>query len=125
MGSFRGRRDEVKLNIRVNGMRNRPLSPSRSIQENVTGCLQKYVVLKYEISRKYLKFKINNIVLQIILREHNFDFHHRTGETCPAKPTCPDWPGVAASCRVNNFSSEQLGLWWIDGGNTNIADRGG
>jgi hypothetical protein len=24
---------------------------------------------------------------------------------------------------MNNFSSEQLGIWWIGGGNGNIADR--
>jgi hypothetical protein len=35
----------------------------------------------------------------------------------------PDWRGAAAFCRVNNFSSEQLGIWWIGGGNTNTADK--
>jgi hypothetical protein len=51
-------------------------------------------------------------VLQIISRKHNVDFHHSKGETWPAKPACPDGPGAPASCRVNNFSSEQLGICW-------------
>jgi hypothetical protein len=65
------------MNMRINGMRNRLSKPRRSINKNLTGCLQRYVVLGYEKNRKYLEFKINNIVLQIIAREHNFDFHRR------------------------------------------------
>jgi hypothetical protein len=58
-------------------MRNRPSEPRRSISENQIACLQRYIVLGYERKRRYSKFKINNIVLQIILREYNFDFHQR------------------------------------------------
>jgi hypothetical protein len=105
---------EVNMNVIINGMRNRLSKPRRSIKENLTGCLQRYVVLGYERNRKYLKFKINNIVLQIIPRGQafDFDFHHRTGEICPAKRRPPDWPRAPTFCRVNNFSSEQLLIWW-------------
>jgi hypothetical protein len=111
------------MNVMANGMRNRLSKPRWSLNENLTGCWQRNVVLGYERNHKVLNFTTNNTVLQIIPSEHNFDFHfhHRTGETCPAKPTCSDGPGGVASYRVNNFSSEQLGIWWIGGGNTNIA----
>jgi hypothetical protein len=58
-------------------------------------------VLVCSCNRHFLCFsdlKINDIVLQIIPREHDFDFRHRTGETGPAKLTCPDSPGPTASC---------------------------
>jgi hypothetical protein len=112
------------MNVIINGMRNRPSKPRRSINDNLTGCLERYAVLGYERKRKYLKFKINNIVLRIIPREHNFDFHfhYRTGETIRAKPTCPNWPGALAFYRVNNFSLEQFRIWVFGGGNTNIED---
>jgi hypothetical protein len=107
----------------IKEMRNQLSKPRRSISEDLTVCSQRYLVLGYERKRKYLKFKINNIVLQIIAREHIFDFHHRTGETCPAKRMSPDWAGALVFSRVNNFSSEELSIWWIGGGNTNTADR--
>jgi hypothetical protein len=78
-------------------MRNQPSNPRQSTTDNLTGCLQRYVAFGYERNGKYLDFKINNIVLQIIAREHNFDFHHRKGETCPAKPP------IGRACGVNRW----------------------
>jgi hypothetical protein len=51
------------MNVRANGMRNRSLNTWRSTNENLTGCLQRYVVLRYERKWKYLKFKISSIML--------------------------------------------------------------
>jgi hypothetical protein len=39
---------EVNMNVIMNGMRNRLSNPWRSIKENLTGCLDRYVVLGYE-----------------------------------------------------------------------------
>jgi hypothetical protein len=57
------------------GMINRLSKWRGSIDKNLTGCLQRYVVLQYERTIKYLILNTNNIVLQIISSEHNFDFH--------------------------------------------------
>jgi hypothetical protein len=51
---------------------------------------------------------INNLMLQIIAREHHFDFHHRTGEIWQSSVKCPGLPGASKSCRMNHFSFEQL-----------------
>jgi hypothetical protein len=96
------------MNIMAKGMINQLSKPRAPINENLTGCLQRSVVLGCKRKRKYLIFKTNSIVSQIILREHNFDFHHRTGEACRAKPTCSDCPSPSTSCYSNNFSFEQL-----------------
>jgi hypothetical protein len=37
---------------------------------------------------------INNMILQIISRDHNFDLHHRTGETWRAIVKCPSNLGL-------------------------------
>jgi hypothetical protein len=78
-----------------------------SIDKNLTGCLQRYVVLQYERMIKYLILNTNNIVLQIIPSEHNFDFHRRRGEICPTNPTCLDRPACRhlvawITCRWSN-----------------------
>jgi hypothetical protein len=41
--------------------------------------LQRCVILEYESNPNDLFMNINNKALQIIPREHNFDFHQRTG----------------------------------------------
>jgi hypothetical protein len=71
---------DVNMNIMAKGMWNRLSKPCASVNENLTRCLQRYVVLGYERKRKYLFFNPNNTVLRAIPRKHNFDFHRRTGE---------------------------------------------
>jgi hypothetical protein len=51
---------------------------------------------------------INNTVFRIILRGHNFDFHHRTGGIWRPSVKCPGRPGALKSCRMNNFFFEEL-----------------
>jgi hypothetical protein len=76
---------EVSANIKVNGMRIWLSSPCDTIDENLTECLQKYLLLGYERKLKYLTLNANHNVLVIIPREHNSGFHHRTGGTCRAR----------------------------------------
>jgi hypothetical protein len=76
------------MEVIVMGMRNRLFKPHAPIGENLTGCLQRYVVLQYERTIKYLILNANNIALQIIFSEHLFDFHHIPGEMCRINPTC-------------------------------------
>jgi hypothetical protein len=64
---------EIAVNIRANGMRNRLIKPGERIVENLTGCFERYVVRGSERSCKYLFLNINNMVLQIIPKQHNFD----------------------------------------------------
>jgi hypothetical protein len=60
-------------------MRNRLSKRGESIDKNLTGCLQRYGVLQYERMIKYFISNINNVVLQIIASERDFDFDfHRT-----------------------------------------------
>jgi hypothetical protein len=66
---------EVAMKIIGKGTNNHLSKPRGSIRENLTRCLQKYVLLGYERDRKYLNFKTNNRVLQAILRVNIFDFH--------------------------------------------------
>jgi hypothetical protein len=56
-------------------MRNRLSNRGESIDKNLTGCLQRYLVLQYERMIKYLILNTNNAAFEIILREHDFDFH--------------------------------------------------
>jgi hypothetical protein len=56
-------------------------------------------------------WNINNMVLRIISREHNFDFHHRTGEIWRSSARCPGRPGASKSCCRNNFSFEELDVY--------------
>jgi hypothetical protein len=53
---------------------------------------------------------INNMVLQIILREYNFDPYHRTGQIWRSNVKCPGRPGASKPCRRNNLFFEQLGV---------------
>jgi formamidopyrimidine-DNA glycosylase len=49
------------------------------IDKNLTERLQRYVILQYERTGKYLILNINNIALQVMLSEHHFDFDfHQT-----------------------------------------------
>jgi hypothetical protein len=59
----------------VMGMKNRLSKRPVGIDKNLTGWLQRYVVLQYERMIKYLILNTNNVALQIILSEHIFDFH--------------------------------------------------
>jgi hypothetical protein len=55
---------------------------------------------------------MNNLVLQIIPREHNFDFHRTTGETWRAGMTCSDQPRpLMFSRRKNDVFLKQPGVW--------------
>jgi hypothetical protein len=49
-------------------MRNRLLNPHETIDENLTECLEKHVILGYERKRKYLISNTYGIVLQTISR---------------------------------------------------------
>jgi hypothetical protein len=71
---------KVNINVMAMGMRNRLSKRRGGIDGNLTGCLQGYVVLQYERTIKYLILNTNNIVLQIIPGEHNFDFHRTDRE---------------------------------------------
>jgi hypothetical protein len=55
-------------------MKNQLSKRDKSIEKNLTGCLQRYVVLQYERMIKYLILNINNVMFQRIVREHNSDF---------------------------------------------------
>jgi hypothetical protein len=55
-------------------------------------------------------WNINNMALGIIPREHNFDFHHRTGESWRLSVKCSGRPGASKSYRKNNLSFEQLDI---------------
>jgi hypothetical protein len=81
---------KVALNVIAMGMRDRLFKRRQSIDENMTGCLQRYVIFQHERTMKYLISNTNNIVLQIIPRKHDFDFHCRRGEICRTNP--PDKP---------------------------------
>jgi hypothetical protein len=83
---------QVNLNVMVMGMRNRLWKRRGSIGKNLTGCLQRYVFLQYERMIKYLILNTNNIVLQIIPRENNFDSHRRPREMCRTNSTRFDSP---------------------------------
>jgi hypothetical protein len=65
------------MNVMVMGMKNRLSKPRTSTDKNITGWLQRYVVLQYERMIQYLILNTNNIVLQMIPSEHDFDFHRR------------------------------------------------
>jgi hypothetical protein len=54
--------------------------PPGSINENLTECLQRYVALEYERNGIHLASNINNLVVEILVKEHKFEFRHRTGE---------------------------------------------
>jgi hypothetical protein len=71
---------KVNLNIRCKGTRNRWFKWGRPIDENLTRCLQRYLSLDMEENETISILNINNTVLLIIPRKHNFDFHHRTRE---------------------------------------------
>jgi hypothetical protein len=57
---------------------------------------------------------MNNMILRIIPREYDFDFHDRTGEIWRSSVKCPRLPGASKSYRGNNFflsnwmSSEEI-----------------
>jgi hypothetical protein len=66
---------QVAINITAKGTRNRWSKTLGPINENLTPCLQRYVVPGYESNRNDLFMNINNKMLQIIPMEHNFNFH--------------------------------------------------
>jgi hypothetical protein len=78
------------MNIVAKGMTNWSAKRRQSIQGNLTRCLQRNVVFGYERMKKYSISNTNNIMLQIILKQHNFDFHgrrERLGEAEQRVPT--------------------------------------
>jgi hypothetical protein len=78
---------KANVNVGAMGMRNRLSKRGGPIDENLRGCFQRHVVLRYERTIKYLILNTNNIVLQIISSEHNFDFLRSPGEMCGTNPT--------------------------------------
>jgi hypothetical protein len=71
----------------VMGMRNRLAKPHEWIHKNPTGCLQKYVVLQYERIIKHFILNTNDVLSQIIAKEHNFEFHRTSREICAIGPS--------------------------------------
>jgi hypothetical protein len=67
----------VVIKIIGKGPSNRLSKPDGLTDENLTGCLQRYTFLGYESDRKRSSFQTNNVVLQMIPRENNCDFHER------------------------------------------------
>jgi hypothetical protein len=103
---------KVTMNIILQRKSYRMCKPCIWINENLTGCLQRFVVLGYERIIKDLISNTNNNVLQIIFSEHNCDFHRRTGETWRTRVTCPDQLWASKVCRTNNFPLEESNVWW-------------
>jgi hypothetical protein len=68
---------EVNVNIKINRMRNGPSKPCGPNTENLTGCLQRYVVLGYGRKRKKctLHSKQQGVINDFQVAE--FDFHQR------------------------------------------------
>jgi hypothetical protein len=64
-------------------------------------------------------WNINNMVLRIILREHNCDFHHRTGGMWRSSVRCSSRLGASKSCRRNNLS---LSNWMFTEEISNISN---
>jgi hypothetical protein len=56
------------------GTNNRSSKPGRPIEQNLTGCLQRYVVPGNEENKNISIWNINNMVLRIIPRDHNLIF---------------------------------------------------
>jgi hypothetical protein len=69
--------EDENVNIRAKGTRNRLSKPHRSVNKCLASCLQRSVVFGYERKRKDFNFQANNIVLQIMSMEHDFDFHRK------------------------------------------------
>jgi hypothetical protein len=65
------------MKIMGKGKSNQLSKPRGSIDENLTGWLQRHIVLGYERNRKRLFLNINNMVLQTIPWEDNCDFLQR------------------------------------------------
>jgi hypothetical protein len=74
-------RDEITMEIMAKGMSNQLSKPRGWINENLTGGLQSCFILGYERDRKYLNFKTNNKVLQIISWKGNCDFLRRNRDS--------------------------------------------
>jgi hypothetical protein len=68
---------KINVKTKLNGMRNWLFSPREMTNEKLMDRLQRCVVCGYETKRKYSTLKINHMVLQIISREDNLDFHRR------------------------------------------------
>jgi hypothetical protein len=100
------------MNNLTKGITNWLSKRHESINENLTGCWQRYVVLGYERKGKYLIPNTNSTVLSILFRESNSDFHHRTGETCRTKWTCPDRTGGSTFCPRNIVSFQSSDVCW-------------
>jgi hypothetical protein len=83
---------KVNVGVIAMGMRNRLSKARGSIDKNLTGCLQRYIVFQYERMIKYLILNTNNVAFQIIPNEHNFDFHRGPREICRPNPTWLDGP---------------------------------
>jgi hypothetical protein len=68
--------------------------------------MQRYAILGYESNQNDLSLNINNEMLQIIPREHNFDFHQTRGGIWQINLRYPTQPGGSSFCRMNNFGIE-------------------
>jgi hypothetical protein len=72
---------EIIVKIMGRGTSNPLSKPRESIINNLTECLQRYIVFGYERHRKHINFKIHERVLQIIPNEDNCDFLQRNGDS--------------------------------------------
>jgi hypothetical protein len=99
---------QIIMDNKVNGMKNRLSKPRKEHNENLTGCLQKYLVLGYKRNRKCS----NHMVLQILSKEDNFDLRHRKGKIWSAKAKRSDQPGAMTLGGKNHFSFEYLNIQW-------------
>jgi hypothetical protein len=76
------------MNVITNGRINWRSKPRELTNQNLIQCLQRYGVLRYEIMIQLWILSINNIVLEIIPREGDFDLQCRT-ENLPGKANAP------------------------------------
>jgi hypothetical protein len=65
---------EVTMKIISTRTSNQLSKPRGSTDENLTGCLERYVVLGSERDQQHLNFTTNNRILQMIRMEDNCDF---------------------------------------------------
>jgi hypothetical protein len=68
---------EIDVRRNINGMRNGLSERRTTFNENLTEFVQKYVAVRYERNHKYLLLNRNNIALQIIVWQENFDCRRR------------------------------------------------
>jgi hypothetical protein len=114
---------EMNMNVSAKAMIDWLCTSLGPINKNLTAFLQRYGVFGCERTTKCLVFKINNIVMPMIPREHNFDSHRRTGETWRARAAVRIWvaprrfvAGISFPWRGRTRGGERihiLNMTWI------------